>query len=162
MRHRVAGQGYRAWRQNRPWRISWENAGYTGIGMKEKLFLWVIVGLLLTKGTARAGVWHSMDWIDGWSETSTPSWQKQLGVDQVTINCSDLSVRTNAQSCVSWIQQQPTVGITQYVPYTNPSAALLLQEASDFSTYTLNVPSIPEVDIDDFFSYYPTWPNAAG
>lgn len=98
-----------------------------------------------------------MDWVDGWYETSKSTWQTTLGITQVTINCSNSSARTNAQSCVSWIQQHPSPGISQYVPYIDPSTTLLVQEGTDYSTATNGVSSIPEIDIDDFFSHYADW-----
>ena len=119
----------------------------------------VLSFVLAGASAVHAASWNAMDWIDGWYETSTPAFQKQLGVDRVTINCSDLSIRTTPQTCVSWIQANPVPGITQYVPYINPNPTALQQNAILFSSATVGVSAIPEIDIDDFFYSWESWPT---
>ena len=128
---------------------------------KRHYYIPLAVYLFLIPGSARAAVWHLMDWIDGWYETSTPVTRQQLGVDQVTINCKDLSVRTTPAACIAWIQANTVVGITQFVPYVNPNVAQVQRDALLYSAATVGA-LVSEVDLDDFFGTYSSWYSSMG
>ncbi len=124
--------------------------------IKRFLFIVGCVFFLAPRGVLAAG-WTAGDWIDGETEMTTPAWQDQLGIDWTRISCK-VSVRNTPQSCITFIENSPAPGISQYFIYMPvDNTWSLLDNALLFSSLSKGNSAIAEAGIDDFFYSYQTW-----
>ena len=102
-----------------------------------------------------------MDWIDAEAQTTTASWQSQLGIDWTRVSCH-LAGRTTPTACVNFVRNSPTPGISKYFLYMNSQSSTLASDAAQYSSLTTSVPSIESVGFDDFFIFYQTFYSQKG
>jgi hypothetical protein len=146
--------------------------GFGGLSVmpKQLFFIALAAGYVLLSQspavaqTAVSPQWNAMDWIDGDYQTTTPSWQKQQGINWTRVSCR-ITLRNTPQKCVNFVTTSPTPGIAKYFLYIQTDSSTLPTDALQYSALSAGNSSVESVGFDDFFSSYEPWyakmPNAA-